>query len=73
SPPFSPRSPFDDPNADAILRSSDDIDFHVHRIVLSLASPFFRQMLSLPQAETEPSVAILPVSESALVLDRALR
>ncbi|KAJ6556528.1 hypothetical protein DFH09DRAFT_1164700 [Mycena vulgaris] len=73
SPPFVPGPPFDDPTADVILRSSDGINFHVHRIVLSLASPFFNQMFTLPQPSAEPGVPVILVSEYALVLDRALR
>ncbi|KAJ7142265.1 hypothetical protein C8R44DRAFT_592907, partial [Mycena epipterygia] len=65
--------PFDDPGADVILRSSDGIDFRVHRLVLSLASPFFTSMFTLPQPISESQVRTIPVSESALVLDRSLR
>ncbi|KAJ6525905.1 hypothetical protein DFH09DRAFT_936424, partial [Mycena vulgaris] len=72
-PSFVPRPPFDDPDADVILRSSDDVDFWVHRAVLSLASPVFRTMFTLPQVDTDPDFPIIPVSESALLLDRALR
>ncbi|KAJ7678647.1 hypothetical protein B0H17DRAFT_944343 [Mycena rosella] len=71
--PFVQGSPFDDISADVILRSSDGIDFRVYRVVLSLASPFFKQMFSLPQPVTEPEVPNITVTESALVLDRALR
>ncbi|KAJ7445267.1 hypothetical protein FB451DRAFT_1104358 [Mycena latifolia] len=70
---FIPAPPFDDPGADVILRSSDGIDFRVHRLVLSLASPFFKQMFSLPQPTAEPEVPTIPVTESAAALDRALR
>ncbi|KAJ7445269.1 hypothetical protein FB451DRAFT_68208 [Mycena latifolia] len=70
---FVPAPPFDDPVADVILRSSDGIDFRVHRVVLSLASPFFKQMFSLPQPTVEPEVPTIPVTESAAALDRALR
>jgi BTB/POZ domain len=41
--------PFDDPDADIILRSSDQVDFHVYRVILSKASPVFKDMFSLPQ------------------------
>lgn len=41
-------SPFDDRNADVIFRSSDDIDFHVHKSILSFASPFFHDLFTLP-------------------------
>ncbi|KAJ7307639.1 hypothetical protein DFH08DRAFT_1088616 [Mycena albidolilacea] len=73
TPPFSPLAPFDDPGADVILRSSDGTDFHVYRVVLSLASPFFKEMFGLPQPPFEPEVPTLPMAESAVVLDRMLR
>ncbi|KAJ7504250.1 hypothetical protein B0H11DRAFT_1981373 [Mycena galericulata] len=44
------NSPFDDQNADLILRASDNVDFYVHKILLSLVSPFFQDMFSLPQS-----------------------
>ncbi|KAJ7817899.1 hypothetical protein B0H14DRAFT_3877242 [Mycena olivaceomarginata] len=53
SPVLTPSSPFDDLTADTVLRSSDGCDFHVHRLVLSRASPFFSDMFSLPQPDTE--------------------
>ncbi|KAH9913555.1 uncharacterized protein BXZ73DRAFT_81884 [Epithele typhae] len=43
------KSPFDDPSTDIVLRSSDDVEFHVHRLILSLASVVFTDILSLPQ------------------------
>ncbi|CDO70331.1 hypothetical protein BN946_scf184843.g20 [Trametes cinnabarina] len=47
--PIAAPAPFDKPSADIILRTSDRIDFRVHSQVLTLASPFFETMLSLPQ------------------------
>jgi len=38
-------SPFDDPKADLIIRSSDNIHFYVHKSQLSLVSPVFEGML----------------------------
>ena len=58
---------FDDPTADFILRSSLPVtDFHVHRLLLSLASPFFDQMLSLPQPSQKESakIPVVEVSEA---------
>jgi len=56
---------FDDPTADFILRSgSPATDFHVHRLLLSLASPFFDQMLSLPQPSSK-ELAKIPIVEVA--------
>ncbi|EIN03887.1 hypothetical protein PUNSTDRAFT_109039 [Punctularia strigosozonata HHB-11173 SS5] len=41
--------PFNKPSADLILRTSDHVDFHVHKFILSEASPVFETMFSLPQ------------------------
>ncbi|KZP24507.1 hypothetical protein FIBSPDRAFT_713764, partial [Athelia psychrophila] len=42
-------APFDHPDGDIILRASDSVDFRVFKLFLSFASPFFRQLFSLPQ------------------------
>ncbi|KAM5536663.1 hypothetical protein V8D89_009758 [Ganoderma adspersum] len=48
--------PFNQDSADIILRTADHVHYHVHSIILSQASPFFRDMLSLPQpGKTVPS------------------
>ncbi|KAF7345764.1 hypothetical protein MVEN_01597000 [Mycena venus] len=70
--PFSPSSPFDDLTADTIIRSSDGFDFRVHRVVLSQASPFFKDMFSLPQAASQAPEPIV-VAESGRLFDRFLR
>lgn len=55
---------FDDPTADFILRSSlPETDFHVHRLLLSLASPFFDQLLSLPQPSSMKDLTRIPIVE----------
>ncbi|KAJ7033509.1 hypothetical protein C8F04DRAFT_1104932 [Mycena alexandri] len=66
-----PQPPFDE-SIDAILRSSDGLDFPVHRAVLALASPFFKDLFSLPQPESEPKVPVIPVAESSLILQKLL-
>ncbi|KAH9000402.1 hypothetical protein EDB92DRAFT_1831068 [Lactarius akahatsu] len=43
--------PFDHADADTILRSSDQVDFPVYRVILSASSSFFKSMFSLPQPE----------------------
>ncbi|KAJ7184956.1 hypothetical protein C8R46DRAFT_1026780 [Mycena filopes] len=64
---------FRDPAADIILRSSDDIDFHVHRLVLSLASPVFRDMFGIPQPpEKGGELPVVRMAESGAVLGRIL-
>ena len=42
------KRPFDDEAADAILRSSDGVNFRVYRLLLSLVSSVFGDILSLP-------------------------
>jgi len=67
---------FDDPTADFILRTSlPATDFHVHRLLLTLASPFFDQMLSLPQPSSkEPTkIPIVEVSEAPEILQLLLQ
>lgn len=70
-------SPFDESDADTILRSSDFFDFSVHRLILSKASPLFTDMLSLPQSSTDGENSdgkpIIQMSEDARVLDHVLR
>ncbi|KAJ7076737.1 hypothetical protein B0H15DRAFT_805465 [Mycena belliarum] len=70
---LTPGPPFCDPAADLILRSSDDIEFHVHRVVLSLLSPVFQDMFTFPQPASEPEIPEVGMSESGDALDRALR
>ncbi|KAJ7913443.1 hypothetical protein B0H13DRAFT_1873876 [Mycena leptocephala] len=72
-PSFVVQAPFDAPSADAILSSSDGVDFRTHRIVLSLLSPFFGDMFKLPQPPGDTSIPRLPMAESAVVLDRVLK
>jgi BTB/POZ domain len=55
--------PFDDIDADVILRSSDQVDFHVYKIILSKASPLFKDMFTLPQ----PSGADTPQTPHVVV------
>jgi len=47
--------PFDNPNADVILRSLDNVDFRTFKLVLSLASDLFDTMFSLPSPSKEDS------------------
>lgn len=80
--PTPARAPFDDPRADLVLRSSDGVNFHVFKVVLSLASSVFADMFTLPpppplpasasqSSSDEPPVVSLP--EDAETLDLALR
>ncbi|KAJ6573431.1 hypothetical protein DFH09DRAFT_981730 [Mycena vulgaris] len=69
--PSRPLPPFDDTEADVILRTSDEVDFRVFKVILSLASPFFKSMFSLPQ--TEGDLQSVPTQEDSDVLDTLLR
>jgi hypothetical protein len=65
--------PFDDTDADVILRTSDRVDFLVYKVILSKASPVFKTVFSLPQpvnaANTpQDSLPIVDLTESSKVL-----
>ena len=51
----------DAPDADLIIRSSDDVSFLVHKLVLAVASPIFKDLLSLPQPSNFETVDGLPM------------
>ncbi|OJT06929.1 hypothetical protein TRAPUB_2225, partial [Trametes pubescens] len=70
--------PFDLPSGDLILRTADLVDFHVHTLFLSMASPFFAAMLALPQPATNtmaavPEAPVVPVFEDSATLELLLR
>ncbi|EKM60985.1 uncharacterized protein PHACADRAFT_190117 [Phanerochaete carnosa HHB-10118-sp] len=44
-----PHPSFDSPDADIVLRSSDNVSFHIHSLILTCTSGFFQTLLSLPQ------------------------
>ncbi|TFY82479.1 hypothetical protein EWM64_g1533 [Hericium alpestre] len=84
--PPAPRdagAPFNDSTADVILRSSDNVSFHVHKVILSLASPFFRDMFSIPQStsgsefsmvsQEAECLPVVDVTEDARTLETVLR
>ena len=51
------------PEATIIVRSSDQVIFRVHKPVLAMSSPFFKDLLSLPQPSDGELVDGLPVVE----------
>jgi BTB/POZ domain len=66
---------FDYPDADIILLSGGiegPNEFKVHRNILSVASPFFRDMFSLPQDPALGKVQTLPMPESRQTLEALL-
>ncbi|KAH9036295.1 hypothetical protein EDB84DRAFT_1560957 [Lactarius hengduanensis] len=69
--PFVPLF-LDIPDANIIVRSSDKVDFHVRKSLLAMSSPFFKDLLSLPQPPDDELVDGLPViqlSEDADLLN----
>lgn len=86
SPTTSPKStnatyPFNKAAADAILRSSDNVDFWVRRSILAEASCIFEDMLSIPQPppgaldddDTKDGLPVIRLSETHQTLDKLLR
>jgi hypothetical protein len=49
------------PDANIIIRSSDQANYRVHKSVLAVSSPFFKDLLSLPQPPDVELVDGLPV------------
>ena len=73
-------APFDHAKADIILRSSDNVDFRIFRLFLSLASPFFETLFDIPQPaepngdqEIKDGLVVVPVTEGSKTLDALLR
>ena len=60
--------PFDAIDADIVVRSSDPVDFSVHRIILSMGSAFCRIAQLQDEAPT-----LVPVAENSGTLDTFLR
>jgi hypothetical protein len=56
-----PLESFDVSDTNLIIRSSDLVDFRVHKSVLAMASPIFKDLLSLPQPSDSENVDGLPV------------
>ena len=67
-----PPKLLDLPDANIIIRSSDDVDFRLHKSVLALVSPFFEDLLSLPQpfdGETVDGLPVVQLSEDSELLN----
>jgi hypothetical protein len=71
---------FNSLDADLVLRSCEPnaLECRVHKCILAIASPFFQQMLELPQPQQElkqgkPYVPVVDVSEDAETLEALLR
>jgi hypothetical protein len=67
--------PFDRIEADLIIRSSDQVDFHVHKVVLGIASVVFEDMFTAPGPpphEKEQDVPIINLIEDSRTLHHLL-
>ena len=63
---------FDVSDTNLILRSSDLVAFRVHKLVLAMVSPFFQDLLSLPQpsdSETVDGLPVIQLSEDSELLN----
>ncbi|EMD37130.1 hypothetical protein CERSUDRAFT_155629 [Gelatoporia subvermispora B] len=70
--------PFDSDDADVIIRSSDQVDFPVHRFLLFRASNIIDAALPLPQPKSEPSdvaqgLPVVTLAEDRRTLEIMLR
>jgi hypothetical protein len=70
------KSPFNLPNADVRFLTADNVLFHLHKNILSIASPFFNDMFSLTQVSDNAGTSTeehIPVTESSIIFDALLR
>ncbi|PSR70421.1 hypothetical protein PHLCEN_2v13672 [Hermanssonia centrifuga] len=66
-------APFDQLEADTVLRTSDTVDFYVHKSILMVASSVFETMFSLPQPADAAQQSVIHVSEDSRTLEYLLR
>ncbi|KZS87856.1 hypothetical protein SISNIDRAFT_419022, partial [Sistotremastrum niveocremeum HHB9708] len=73
NPRVSPHFRYQDSNL--IIRSSDEMEFHVHKSIMSSSSRVFRDMLSLDtqNLSTTSDLPLVDVSEESDVIEAALR
>ncbi|KAH8977945.1 hypothetical protein EDB92DRAFT_669091 [Lactarius akahatsu] len=72
--PFA-RSRLKVPDANIIIRSSDQVDFGIHKSLLAMSSPFFEDLLSSPQppdGELVDGLPVIQLSEDADLLNSLL-
>lgn len=80
SPTSDAGAPFNSWTADCILRSSDNVEYRVHKGILSVASAVFDSMFSLPTSQIEPSgqklkdgLPVITLVEPSSILSPLLR
>jgi hypothetical protein len=71
-------APFNLPSADVVFQTADNVLFHLHKAILSIASPFFADMFSI--AQPPPDEIHLPldqgpvrITEDSQIFDLLLR
>ena len=62
------RYPFDGPKADVVLRSSDNVDFFTHKVILGLASSSFDKNY-LSQTDDKPALSDSAAKDIVVVSD----
>ncbi|KAK0243831.1 hypothetical protein EDD85DRAFT_805646 [Armillaria nabsnona] len=62
-----------DTTADVILISCDNIRLYAHKFILSLASPFFKDMFALAQVPTDGTLPTVPMAEDGESIGQILR
>jgi hypothetical protein len=69
------EAPFDNARADLILRSKDEepMLFRVYKSILSMASPVFADMFTLPSEGPSGVIQVVDLPENSETLDLALR
>jgi hypothetical protein len=58
---MSPPDTFDVPDANLVVQSSDFVNYRVHKPILAMASPVFKDLFSLPQPSDNEYVDGLPM------------
>ncbi|TFK85766.1 hypothetical protein K466DRAFT_566416 [Polyporus arcularius HHB13444] len=69
-------APFDRSDADFIMRTSDGVEFRVHRLILSMASSVFEGMFSIPKPSallSNPNIPDISIPEDSETIDLYLR
>ena len=66
------RSPFDDPDADIVIRSAEGISFRLYKVILSKASSVFRDMFTLPDGQSQAGCPGLGRSHTSAYLSSLL-
>ena len=65
--------PFDDPKADVVFKTSDGVEVRTYNFLLSLASPLFESMFSLPQPVEDTQKGAIDVPEDSESFMKLLR